>query len=97
MLDQIDNVLGYITSNSPLLRKVFFKPGQRSGNTKILEQFGLCFDEKISEPVTCTGVSKGEIIIKLSGVSATDSVLESSRKTGLDLVYGDVDGNVVTV
>ena len=30
------------------------------------------------------------MVIKLSGVSATDSVLESSRKTGLDLVYGDV-------
>ena len=55
------------------------------------------FDEKISGPVTYTVVSKGEMIIKLSGVSATDSVLESSRKTCLDLVNGDVDGNVVTV
>ena len=31
--------------------------------------------------------------IKLSGVSATDSVLEASRKTGLDLVHGDVNSH----
>ena len=37
------------------------------------------------------------MIIKLSGVSATDSVLESSRETGLYLVHGDVVGKIVTV
>ena len=47
----------------------------------------------MSEPVTCTSVSKGEMSIKLSGVSATDSVLEASRKTGLDLVHGDVNSH----
>ena len=62
-----------------MLRKVSFKTGRRSGNTKVSEQFGVGLDEKVSEPVTFTSVSKGEMIIKLSCVSETDSVLESSR------------------
>ena len=37
------------------------------------------------------------MMIKLSDVSETDSVLETIRETGLNLVHGDVGGKVVTV
>ena len=37
------------------------------------------------------------MIFKLSGVSATDTVLQSSRATSLNLVHGDVGGKIVSL
>lgn len=44
------------------------------------------------------GVNKNKMVVKLSGVSATDeSSLETCCESGLDLVSGEVGGKVVSV
>lgn len=94
------NRVGHIAPNCPLRSTYQSKPpfNQNQGNQKSKERFGLCLDENMIVSDQGDGVHENKMVVKLSGVSATDeSSLETCCESGLDLVSGEVGEKVVSV
>lgn len=70
---------------------------QKPGNHKSNDQIVICLDDKITVSGQCDSVHENKVVVKLSGVLAVnDSIPETGNDTGLDLVNGEVGGNVVS-
>lgn len=79
------NRAGHLAPNCPLRSTYQSKPplNQKPGNQKSKEWFGLCLDENMIKSDEGDGVNENNMVVKLSGVSATDvSSLETCRDRG---------------
>lgn len=86
------NRVRHIAPNCPLRSTYQSKPSfnQNPVNQKSKERFGLCNDETMMVSDQGDGVNENKMVVKLSGVSATDeSSLETCFESGLELVSGE--------